>query len=87
MPIMGGSCIGAAGLVEWYKSTHHSAVLDDVTIDQLAELYLVEGAREGVRGDLAFVQSIVETGWFQSGWSGRAGGPQLRGDRRSRRWE
>lgn len=69
MPIMGGSCMSAEHLVEWYESVGHSPVLGDVTIDELAELYLVEGAREGVRADVAFVQSVVETGWFR--WGGQ----------------
>lgn len=32
---------------------------------QLAELFLTEGADEGVRGDIAFCQSILETGYFR----------------------
>jgi N-acetylmuramoyl-L-alanine amidase len=31
---------------------------------ELAALFLQEGADEGVRGDVAFCQSILETGWF-----------------------
>ena len=30
-------------------------------------MYLEEGQAEGVRGDIAFVQSIIETGWFSFG--------------------
>ena len=35
-----------------------------VPIRDLAQLYLDEGARIGVRGDVAFAQSILETGGF-----------------------
>ncbi len=35
-----------------------------VTIDELARLYIEEGEAFGVRADLAWTQSIVETGWF-----------------------
>jgi len=35
----------------------------------LAQLYVEEGAAEGVAGDVAFVQGIVETGWFRFGGS------------------
>jgi hypothetical protein len=31
---------------------------------QMAQIYLDEGAASGVRGDVAFAQSILETGWF-----------------------
>jgi hypothetical protein len=40
-----------------------------VPIDELAKLYIEEGAAEGVAGDIAFAQSIIETGWF--GFSAR----------------
>lgn len=30
----------------------------------LVNYYLDEGEKEGVRGDIAFCQSIIETGWF-----------------------
>ncbi|MCZ7528949.1 MAG: glucosaminidase domain-containing protein [Acidimicrobiia bacterium] len=67
MPIMGQSCLSAQQLAAWYKASGHTAKLKGVTIDELAMTYLMEGHREGVRGDLAFVQAVVETGWFQYG--------------------
>ena len=33
---------------------------------ELAQIYLDEGAAEGVRGDFAFAQAIVETGGFSA---------------------
>jgi len=33
-------------------------------IELLARLFIEEGRTEGVRGDIAFVQSVLETGWF-----------------------
>lgn len=36
-----------------------------VPIDVLARYFIEEGAAEGVTGDVAFMQSIVETGWFR----------------------
>ena len=33
----------------------------------LAAYFIAEGAAEGVAGDVAFIQSIVETGWFRFG--------------------
>ena len=35
-----------------------------VTPRQLVRLYLEEGAREGITGDIAFMQGILETAWF-----------------------
>ena len=35
-----------------------------VSLDALAQIYLEEGQKVGVRGDVAFAQSILETGWF-----------------------
>jgi hypothetical protein len=37
-----------------------------VTLEELAQLYLDEGERTGVRGDVAFAQSILETGSFRN---------------------
>ncbi|HEU5302399.1 MAG TPA: hypothetical protein VFW06_09220 [Acidimicrobiia bacterium] len=36
----------------------------EITPVQMAQLFLDEGAAAGVRGDVAFAQSILETGWF-----------------------
>src|SRR5690606_26031250 len=35
-----------------------------VPLEELAQIYLDEGLRTGVRGDVAFAQSILETGSF-----------------------
>lgn len=39
-------------------------LMQGVSILKLAQMYLEEGAKEGVRGDVAFAQSIKETGYF-----------------------
>jgi hypothetical protein len=36
----------------------------EITPTQMAQLYLDEGKLVGVRGDVAFCQSVLETGWF-----------------------
>ena len=63
VPVMGPSLLSAAQLANWYRATGRSPALP-VTIDQMAAYYISEGAAEGVRGDLAFAQSVVETGYF-----------------------
>ncbi|MBM3660633.1 MAG: hypothetical protein FJW95_14185 [Actinobacteria bacterium] len=60
-------------IVAWYdgKTRSGTAPLSraEVPVRDLVALYVEEGKAEGVRGDLAFVQGIIETGWF--GFSGR----------------
>jgi hypothetical protein len=36
----------------------------EITPTEMAQLFLDEGALVGVRGDIAFCQSVLETGWF-----------------------
>lgn len=36
----------------------------EITPTAMAQLFLDEGAAVGVRGDIAFCQSVLETGWF-----------------------
>jgi hypothetical protein len=56
-------------IVDWWNAQGRPTYRASVPIDQLVTLYLEEGQAEGVRGDVAFVQSIIETGWFS--FSGR----------------
>jgi hypothetical protein len=68
VPIMGASRLGAAQLAAWFNGRQprppgvYSAT---VPVETLAQYYIEEGAAEGVTGDVAFMQSIVETGWFR----------------------
>ena len=65
VPVMGDAQLNADQLAAWYQSTGQRAKLDDgTTIADLAKIYIEEGAAEHVRGDIAFAQSIVETGSF-----------------------
>ncbi|MHB1929503.1 MAG: glucosaminidase domain-containing protein, partial [Acidimicrobiales bacterium] len=61
--ILGPPAITAGELAAWYASTGQHAHVT-VPMAQLAADYLRAGARTGVRADLAFAQSIVETGYF-----------------------
>jgi len=71
VPIMGASAVTSAQIVAWFRNHPQPAgpYAASVPVDQLAQLFVSEGAAEGVRGDIAFVQSIVETGWFRFGGS------------------
>ncbi len=67
-PVMGPNLLSAAQLARWFDSVpgvrapNVPSLHDNVTA--LAQTFIDEGRIEGVRGDIAFVQSILETGWF-----------------------
>lgn len=66
--IMGASALTPMQLWAWFTSRSpqpagpYAATVDAAT---LAHYYVTEGAAEGVAGDVAFVQGIVETGWYR----------------------
>lgn len=65
VPMMGDAKLTAAQLAAYFLSTGQRASLaDGLDIEGLAQLYIEEGAAEHVRGDIAFAQSIIETGSF-----------------------
>lgn len=65
VPVMGSSVLTGAELAAWFASTGRRAhLMDDTPIEDLAEMYVSEGAAERVRGDIAFAQAVVETGGF-----------------------
>lgn len=60
--------INAQLMVEWFNTKAKQADCKlSVSLLELADLFLEEGANEGIRGDIAFCQSIKETGWFRFG--------------------
>ncbi|RMH80576.1 MAG: hypothetical protein D6683_05065 [Actinomyces sp.] len=63
--ILGPATVGVPELRAWWASTGRGQperlALD---IDDLIALYVTEGDTEGVRGDLAFAQAVLETGGF-----------------------
>jgi hypothetical protein len=71
--ILGEQQLTAAQLLAWYRSTGSVANVG-VSIEELVDNYLTEGAAEHVRGDVAFVQSIVESGYFSFPDGGQVGG-------------
>jgi hypothetical protein len=63
--VMGRSQLTPAEIATFYASTGIRPRLPDgLTIDLLARLFVEEGDLAGVRGDVAFAQSLVETGSF-----------------------
>lgn len=61
--ILGTAVLSPDELAAWYDSTGRKANTT-VPIAQLAQFYQAWGSKTGVRDDLAFAQSIVETGFF-----------------------
>ncbi|MCU1465567.1 MAG: Mannosyl-glycoprotein endo-beta-N-acetylglucosaminidase [Actinomycetia bacterium] len=62
-PILGPSRLSAKQMADYVKAQHYTTHIT-VPIEVLAQIYIDEGARTGVRGDVAFAQSILETGGF-----------------------
>lgn len=63
--LLGSSALTVADLRGWWNDTGRPQPGRlGLPIDELIALYLSEGDAEGVRGDLAFAQAIVETGYF-----------------------
>src|SRR5207237_9270541 len=62
-PIMGPSRLTAKQMADYVIAQHYKPRIT-VPIEILAQIYLDEGAATGVRGDVAFAQSILETAGF-----------------------
>jgi len=65
---MGPAQLSADRLVAWFKTRQpqpSGVYAATVPVETLARIFIEEGAAEGVTGDVAFMQSIVETGWFR----------------------
>ena len=64
-----GPCsqVSVQQIVDWWNRQSRPTYRASVPITELVTTYLEEGQAEGVRGDLAFMQSIIETGWFSFG--------------------
>jgi hypothetical protein len=65
--VMGASRLTADQLVAYFQKYAPSSQpyrATGASLQDLASMFINEGARYNVRGDIAFAQSIVETGWF-----------------------
>jgi hypothetical protein len=62
-PILGPSRLNAKQMADYIAANHYHPNIT-VPIQVLAQIYLNEGAKTGVRGDVAFAQSILETAGF-----------------------
>ena len=67
---MGASRLSAAQLTAWFNGRQPQpagSYAASVGVSELTLIYIEEGAAEGVAGDIAFAQSVLETGWFRFG--------------------
>ena len=66
-PIMGTAQATAQQMALFCRSRNSAPQIAGCSLEALAQMYLIEGAAEGVRGDVAFAQSLHETGFFRFG--------------------
>ncbi|MCC5947080.1 MAG: S-layer homology domain-containing protein [Nitriliruptoraceae bacterium] len=64
-PVMREAQVSAEQMAAWYRHRVSSGYSATVSIDRLTRYYIEEGQAEGVSGDVAFVQAILETAWFR----------------------
>lgn len=68
VPIMGPSRLSAPQIVAWFQGRQPrpaGSYAATEPVESLTTYFIEEGAAEGVTGDVAFMQSVVETGWFR----------------------
>ena len=65
--IMGKAQATAQQMALFCRSKNSTPQLTSCSLEQLAEMFVEEGEAEGVRGDVAFAQSLRETGYFKFG--------------------
>ena len=63
-PVMGQSRLSGDQIASWFAKQR---ITPRITIPmvELARIFVDEGNAQNIRGDLAFAQSILETGWFR----------------------
>ena len=66
-PIMGTAQATAQQMALFCRSRNPAPQITGCSLEALAQMYLIEGATEGVRGDVACAQSLHETGFFRFG--------------------
>ncbi len=65
--IMGAAKATARQMAQFCIQKNAAPKLPNCTVEELAAIFLEEGEAEGIRGDVAWAQSLHETGFFQFG--------------------
>lgn len=63
IPLIGPTRLTAEDLASWFRSSPYSPRVD-TPIEDFARWFIAEGETEGIRGDVAFAQAVLETGGF-----------------------
>ncbi|MBM3635213.1 MAG: hypothetical protein FJW99_08055 [Actinobacteria bacterium] len=63
-PVMGQSRLTGDQIASWFAKQKITPAIT-IPIADLARIFVDEGNAQNVRGDIAFAQSILETGWFR----------------------
>lgn len=66
-PIMGKAQAHVSQMVSYAVTGNNSPKLPFCSVEELAAIFLEEGEIEGVRGDVAWAQTMKETGFFKYG--------------------
>lgn len=64
-PVLRAARVDAAEIVAWFRLRSPGGYRATVPLEQLVGHFLDEGGAQGVAGDIAFAQSVLETGWFR----------------------
>ena len=64
--MLGASLLGPAQIEAWYASTGIQS-RSPTPVGRIAQLFVEEGTAQGVRGDIAFAQAMLETGYLRYG--------------------
>jgi hypothetical protein len=65
-PVLGTSSLTAGEITRWYAEQGVRS-RSPTPVSTLARLFIREGRAQGVRGDIAFAQSMIETGFLRYG--------------------
>lgn len=65
--VMGAAQATAQQMALYCRNRNAAPKLTSCSLEELAQMFLEEGALEGVRGDAAFAQALHETGFFRFG--------------------
>lgn len=65
LSLIGGAALDPGQLADWFRNQGY-VDLTPTPIGQLAAWYVQAGDQEGIRGDVAFAQAVLETGGFSS---------------------
>lgn len=63
IPLIGETRLTAEDLASWFRSSPYAPRVD-TPIEDFARWFIEEGDAEGIRGDIAFAQAVLETGGF-----------------------